>query len=274
MIPVKPRAVYHGRMPARLHAAVVLAVVAALSGPLARPGAAQSTRPGAAVAQSANHSDARSLRADAADGFVQAARIYRESLDSVLKMHEADVTRTAELEARAVDLERQGMVSRRELETTMRLAAAARVKAEETRREIAQADQLVAEAEARRQLALLPPPRPEAYQASTFIVRYDGTAPWSLAVVDRVSRFFESQFGRPLPISALGQSPLHDKLGFDHRNAVDLALHPDSREGRAVLDYLRAQHVPFLAYRGAVPGAASGAHIHVGLPSLRLGALR
>jgi hypothetical protein len=226
-----------------------------------------------AEAQPARPTDARSLRADAADDFVQTARIYRQSLDGVLRMHEADVARTEQLEARAVELETKGLISRQDVQTTMRLAAAARVKAEETRREMAQADQLVAEAEARRQLALLlPPPRPEAFHANGAVVRYDGTAPWSFTVVEKASRFFETQFGRPLPVSALGQTPLHDKLGFDHRNAVDLALHPDTREGRAVLDYLRAQHIPFLAYRGAVPGAASGAHIHVGQPSLRTGA--
>ena len=56
-------------------------------------------------------------------------------------------------------------------------------------------------------------------------------------------------------MSALGQTPTHDRLGFDHRNAVDVAVHPDSVEGRALLDHLRDQGIPFLAFRGPVARA-------------------
>jgi hypothetical protein len=72
-------------------------------------------------------------------------------------------------------------------------------------------------------------------------------------------------------VSALGQTATHDRLGFDHRNAVDVALHPDSREGRALLDHLRSRGFPFLAFRGPLPGASTGAHVHVGGPSPRIG---
>jgi hypothetical protein len=72
-------------------------------------------------------------------------------------------------------------------------------------------------------------------------------------------------------VSALGQTAVHNRLGFDHRNAADVAVHPDSPEGRALLDHLRALGVPFLAFRGAVAGASTGAHVHVGAPSPRSG---
>jgi hypothetical protein len=71
-------------------------------------------------------------------------------------------------------------------------------------------------------------------------------------------------------VSAVGQTPLHDRIGFDHSQALDVALHPDSSEGRTFMDFLRRSGIPFLAFRGAVPGAATGAHIHVGPPSNRL----
>jgi hypothetical protein len=58
-------------------------------------------------------------------------------------------------------------------------------------------------------------------------------------------------------------------LHFDHRNAIDVALHPDSKEGRSLLEYLRQAGIPFIAFRNAVPGAATGAHIHIGKPSPR-----
>jgi hypothetical protein len=84
-----------------------------------------------------------------------------------------------------------------------------------------------------------------------------------------VKSFLVSKFGRTLPISAFGQTGLHTHLGFDHRNSVDVALHPDSPEGRLLLAKLRSFGVPFIAFRRAVPGIATGAHIHVGNPSPR-----
>jgi hypothetical protein len=58
-------------------------------------------------------------------------------------------------------------------------------------------------------------------------------------------------------------------LRFDHRDAIDVALHPDSLEGRTLLGYLRHAGIPFMAFRNAVPGAATGAHIHIGRASPR-----
>jgi hypothetical protein len=70
-------------------------------------------------------------------------------------------------------------------------------------------------------------------------------------------------------VSALGQTPAHDRLGFDHRNALDVAVHPDSPEGQALMTWLQAQGVSFLAFRGAITGEATGAHVHIGEPSPR-----
>lgn len=84
-----------------------------------------------------------------------------------------------------------------------------------------------------------------------------------------IKGFFVSKFGRTLPVSAFGQTRLHNRLGFDHRNGVDVALSPDSVEGRALLGKLRGFGVPFIAFRKAIPGIATGAHIHVGNPSRR-----
>jgi hypothetical protein len=72
-------------------------------------------------------------------------------------------------------------------------------------------------------------------------------------------------------VSALGQTALHDRLGFDHRNAADVAVHPDTVEGRALLDYLRAEGIPFLEFRGPRRGVSTGAHVHVGAASPRTG---
>jgi hypothetical protein len=84
-----------------------------------------------------------------------------------------------------------------------------------------------------------------------------------------IKGFFSSKYGRTLPVSAFGQTRLHDRFGFDHRNSVDVALNPDSPQGRALLGQLRGFGVPFIAFRHAIPGIATGAHIHVGNPSHR-----
>jgi hypothetical protein len=88
--------------------------------------------------------------------------------------------------------------------------------------------------------------------------------------VERIDAFFRERFGRPLPVSALGQSLTHDRLGLDHSEAVDVAVRPDSAEGRALMAHLRAAGIPFVAFRGRITRMSTGAHIHIGPPSPRL----
>jgi hypothetical protein len=92
---------------------------------------------------------------------------------------------------------------------------------------------------------------------------------WTLAEATKVEKFFLSKFKRPLPLTAFGQSDLHTRWGLDHRNGMDVGLHPDSVEGRALIEFLRAESIPFLVFRGPVPGVATGPHIHVGNRSSR-----
>jgi hypothetical protein len=92
---------------------------------------------------------------------------------------------------------------------------------------------------------------------------------WRLADAAKVKDFFFSTFNRPLPLSAFGQSDLHTRWGLDHRNGMDVGLHPDSAEGRALIGFLRAESIPFLVFRGPIPGVATGPHIHIGNRSSR-----
>jgi hypothetical protein len=89
-------------------------------------------------------------------------------------------------------------------------------------------------------------------------------------VLAKVAKFFQARFNKALPVSAAGQSLTHDRLGYDHREAVDVAVSPESREGRGLISYLRQARIPFLAFRGKVPGVSTGPHIHIGMPSPRL----
>ena len=97
-----------------------------------------------------------------------------------------------------------------------------------------------------------------------------GTVNWRLADAAKVHDFFEAKFKRKLPTTALGQSDLHTRWGLDHRNGMDVGLHPDSVEGRALIQFLRQESIPFLAFRGSISGVATGPHIHIGNRSPRV----
>ena len=93
---------------------------------------------------------------------------------------------------------------------------------------------------------------------------------WSLASLSSVQQFFSKTFGKALPISTIGQSATHNRMGWDHRHAVDVGIHPDSVQGKALVAYLQNSGIPFLAFRAAIPGVSTGPHIHIGAPSHRL----
>ena len=93
---------------------------------------------------------------------------------------------------------------------------------------------------------------------------------WTLSEATKVKDFFFAKFNKPLPLSAFGQSDLHTRWGWDHRNGMDVGLHPNSVEGRALIEFLRNEAIPFLAFRGPVPGVATGPHIHIGNRSPRI----
>jgi hypothetical protein len=81
---------------------------------------------------------------------------------------------------------------------------------------------------------------------------------------------FSNKFGRPLPISAEGETEVHRALGFDHRGRVDVAVTPDEAEGIWLRQYLQARKIPYYAFSRAIPGKATAAHIHIGPGSTRL----
>jgi hypothetical protein len=99
---------------------------------------------------------------------------------------------------------------------------------------------------------------------------FDGHGTFNAQVLKRLTAAYERRFGKPLPISANGETAFHKALGFDHRGRVDVALGPDQPEGRWLRETLEADQIPYYAFRGAVAGRASAAHIHIGPASTRL----
>jgi hypothetical protein len=100
--------------------------------------------------------------------------------------------------------------------------------------------------------------------------RFDGDGRLTQTQLKKVILSFEKQFSLPLPVSAHGGTAVHRSMGFDHRGRVDVALNPDQPEGQWLREFLERERIPYYAFRAAVPGRATAAHIHIGPPSLRL----
>jgi hypothetical protein len=210
-----------------------------------------------------------------ASDVIAATLNYRAALERVLAIYERDLARRAELAELRQDLFEREVISKREFEDSQNAQAEAQKNVNETRAAMAAAARIMSEARMVEALARLTPLARGAYEETPGLVRFNGLAQWSLALVTpRLQQFFLARFGRALPISAFGQTALHDRMGFDHRNALDLAVHPDSPEGRELLEHLRSQGIPFIAAWGVIPGSTSGAHIHVGQPSPRISVRR
>jgi hypothetical protein len=208
--------------------------------------------------------------ADSRANLVAATEAYKDSLEKLQKMYADEVERAEELVKKRKQLFEAGIIAKRELDESEMALAEARTKIDDARQRVKEADQLIAEAAALDQLAKLPPVTAGSYTSNLRMIRFAGAGRWALGDVGKVDGYFRARFRKGLPISAVGQSATHDRLGFDHRESVDVALHPDSDEGRDLMAYLRSQGIPFIAFRGAVAGSATGAHIHIGRPSRRV----
>ncbi len=100
--------------------------------------------------------------------------------------------------------------------------------------------------------------------------RFDGQGVFTSAHWKKVLIAFESAFGKPIPVSAHGETAVHKALGYDHRGRIDVAVNPDAIEGVWLRDYLTKEKIPFFAFRSAIAGKSTAPHIHIGPPSLRI----
>ena len=96
------------------------------------------------------------------------------------------------------------------------------------------------------------------------VERYNGSSTFTAADLREMEQSFFKQFGKILPVSTRGDSAVHRALGFDHRGRFDLAVSPSQPEGLWARRYLIGKNFSFFAFRTAVPGMATGAHIHIG----------
>jgi hypothetical protein len=201
---------------------------------------------------------------------LQKTKETRAGAEKLLALHEAELRRVTEEYERRRELYYQGLISRVDVIQAEERVAKTTLLIRDDKRFMAETDTALTEFTMRDELLRLPGLALGGYSETNHLLRFNGAAGFNLAEVAKIERFFTSSFGRGLPISALGQTATHDRMRFDHHNAVDVALHPESAEGQSVLNFLRQAGIPFIAFRGAVPGAATGAHIHIGKPSPRL----
>jgi hypothetical protein len=223
---------------------------------------------------SSPQSEQTRLRAQLAD----TSRDYKNALDRLVTIYESDARKSEERLAKMKQLCAEGLVKKQDVDTASESFQRASQRLSEAKSQLRQADVQIADVliEANVEAAPVrgkPGPTPRttgSFIRNTAYIRYGGGRPWSLSEAGAIKQFFVLRFGRALPIDVFGQSPLHDRWGYDHRNAMDIGLNPDSSEGQALMDYLRANGVPFTAFHFAIPGVATGPHIHIGLPSHRI----
>lgn len=204
--------------------------------------------------------------------FIKATREYKTSLAKLLAIYKRNVTRAEEKLAQSQRLYAEGLISKNQLADNEAAVAAAKDKVNEAQRQLANADTQIAdtlvEAHAEAQMSKRPLRRGSLVNTTSY-VRYSGAGNWALSEAWKVQRFFLDSFKKQLPVGVFGQGAIHDRWRLDHRNAMDVSLHPDGPEGQLLMNYLRANGIPFLAFRAAIPGTATGPHIHIGRPSHR-----
>jgi hypothetical protein len=206
---------------------------------------------------------------------IEATREYKANTEGLLYLQEEELKKATQKLEQLRLLVADGLIARNELEESEASVATLLGTLAETRKKIGDSDLMIAEIqseEIRKTQTLAQTGignKPRSFVRPT-VLRYNGAAPWTITQLAGIQSFFNSTFGRSLPTSTIGQSATHNRLGWDHRNSVDIPLHPDSVEGKTLISFLQNQGIPFLAFRGAIPGVSTGAHIHIGRPSQRL----
>jgi hypothetical protein len=205
--------------------------------------------------------------------FINATNEYKASLEKLRASYEKSLSRAEEELTKSKELFAAGLISRNALEASEAEVARKKDEVAGVDRRMTNADSQIAETllEAEEETKLRKSrPLPRGGMVSTAsLIRYNGAAVWALSDAWKVQRFFLEAFKKPLPVAVFGQGAIHDRWRLDHRNSMDISLHPDGPEGQALLGFLRANGIPFLAFRGAIPGTATGPHIHIGRPSHR-----
>ena len=205
--------------------------------------------------------------------FVKATNDYKASLEKLLAIYEGNVKKAEEKVTVSNKLLAEGLIARAQVEESEHQLALEKQKVEDTRRQMTNADAQVAgvfvEKEADEEISRSLRLAKQSLIRTSSFTRYTGSRGWNLSDAWKIQRFFSDTFNKQLPIAVFGQGAIHERWHLDHRNAMDIQLHPDGVEGRALLNFLQKNGIPYSAFRSAIPGTATGPHIHIGSPSHR-----
>ena len=207
------------------------------------------------------------------DEYIKSTKEYKASLERLVALYQESARKAEERVAQSRKLLADGLISKREVERSESALAEANLKVSEAQQQITTADTTIAqtliEIEGDKEIAKLGRVPKGRLLRTTSFIRYNGTGSWLLSQAGKIEVFFQQTFKRPLPIAVFGQGAIHNQWRLDHRNAMDISLNPDGAEGQALMSFLQASGIPFSAFRGAIPGVATGPHIHIGMPSHR-----
>lgn len=207
------------------------------------------------------------------DEYVRLTNEYKASLGKLLPFYENDVKRAEEKLEQSKKLLAEGLIPRTQVEENERALALAKEKINDLNRQMTNAESQIAsvlvEAEADAVIAKNLRLAKQGMIRTSSFTRFTGGGGWSIGDAWKIQRFFSDTFNKQLPIAVFGQGAIHDRWRLDHRNAMDIQLHPDGVEGQALLNFLQKNGIPYSAFRSAIPGTATGPHIHIGRPSHR-----
>jgi hypothetical protein len=227
-------------------------------------GQANKTRQTSSISRGAElDAELARMRADV----IQKIKDSRAGAEKLIALREEEVKKLTEDYEKRRQYYHQGLISRAELDQIELSLADAIARLEADKRWLNEQDIAITEASMVGEQLHSPSLAANRYSDAGSLIRFNGDRVWFIADAPKIQNFFFETFGRGLPVSAHGQTAIHDRLQFDHRNAMDVALHPDSQEGRSLIFHLRQSRIPFIAFRNAVPGSSTGAHIHIGRPS-------
>lgn len=207
------------------------------------------------------------------DRYVATTKEYKASLQKLLLLYQDSLEKAEQRHDNSQKLFEQGLLSKRDLEESERVVTDAKLKISTVEQQIAGADTQIAQAlvevETEKQMAKLRSSRRGGFVQTTSFIRFNGAGRWLLSQASSIESFFQQAFKRPLPVAVFGQGAIHNQWRLDHRNAMDISLRPDEPEGQALIEFLKQNGIPFSAFRTAIPGVATGPHIHIGMPSHR-----
>jgi hypothetical protein len=207
------------------------------------------------------------------DEYIRLTNEYKASLGKLLPFYENELKRAEDKLEQSKKLLAEGLIARTQVEENERALTLAKEKLAEISRQTANAEAQIAgvlvETAADEEIAKNLRLAKQGLIRTSSFTRFTGAGGWSIGDAGRIQRFFSDTFNKQLPIAVFGQGVIHDRWRLDHHNAMDIQLHPDGVEGRALLNFLQKNGIPYSAFRSAIPGTATGPHIHIGRPSHR-----